>query len=325
VVIANTKFSGTISLETNHHCNVGTTGVLCMPMYVFDNVTWNVSSVEVKFSSIANNYGGMLVLSPNDEMKGGDALFPLGYVSIASNVHTHLLNMGSAYCSLASNISNVSNPSMYQGGILCKQTLRTLRIFTNVSFVSTRLYLQVFDVQKQVFLSQTYIPFYSTGGSNKQGFSFPLLANLGDSIAYYISLEGNLNVPSNWVIEFSDLIFGNLYHRRDEIRLIVQGRSCPYMVHSHHDRRFIYADAYNMFEGDIWSPHGACANQPDMPVVNCSGGNNQVQPLNAPYKADLLSCDSICSNNCIKPNAYCDCGLGQCLCNPGICKKRTCE
>ena len=81
-----------------------------------------------------------------------------------------------------------------------------------------------------------------------------------------------------------------------------------------------------MFEGDIWSPHGACANQSDMPVVDCSGRNNQLQSIHASYTENLLSCDSICDNSCIKPNAYCDCGLGQCLCNPGmLCKKRSAQ
>ena len=65
---------------------------------------------------------------------------------------------------------------------------------------------------------------------HKQGFAFPVLANLGEHIEYYLSLDQpDHNIPENWTIEFSDLVFGNRW-QRDEIRLIVQGRSCPVMA-----------------------------------------------------------------------------------------------
>ena len=38
-VIENTHFEGQIELEANHHCNIDVTGVLCLPVYVFANVS----------------------------------------------------------------------------------------------------------------------------------------------------------------------------------------------------------------------------------------------------------------------------------------------
>lgn len=39
-LIENTSFGRGVSLEANHHCNVGTTGVLCFPTYMLHNVQW---------------------------------------------------------------------------------------------------------------------------------------------------------------------------------------------------------------------------------------------------------------------------------------------
>ena len=48
--------------------------------------------------------------------------------------------------------------------------------------------------------------------------------------------SGDQSVPRDWIIEFSDVNFGNRW-ARDEIRLEVVGRNCPSIVHSQHDRR----------------------------------------------------------------------------------------
>lgn len=47
---------------------------------------------------------------------------------------------------------------------------------------------------------------------------------------------GDPNVPKDWIIEFSDVIFGNRWEK-DEIRLEVAGRTCPDITTSYHDRR----------------------------------------------------------------------------------------
>ena len=46
---------------------------------------------------------------------------------------------------------------------------------------------------------------------------------------------GDKNVPIDWIIEFSDPIFGNRW-QKDEIKLEVAGRNCPLIVNSQHDR-----------------------------------------------------------------------------------------
>jgi hypothetical protein len=50
---------------------------------------------------------------------------------------------------------------------------------------------------------------------------------------------GVQNVPSDWIIEFSDPVIGNRW-QKDEIKLEVAGRNCPPIVNSQHDRRYIY-------------------------------------------------------------------------------------
>ena len=39
-LIENTIFGQGVQLEANHHCNVGSTGVLCSPTYILHNVEW---------------------------------------------------------------------------------------------------------------------------------------------------------------------------------------------------------------------------------------------------------------------------------------------
>jgi hypothetical protein len=51
--------------------------------------------------------------------------------------------------------------------------------------------------------------------------------------------SGNENIPKDWIIEFSDLIFASRWSK-DEIILEVAGRNCPPIVDSQHDRRYIF-------------------------------------------------------------------------------------
>ena len=39
-IIENTHFGNSVSLEASHHCGVGSTGGLCQPTYILDNVKW---------------------------------------------------------------------------------------------------------------------------------------------------------------------------------------------------------------------------------------------------------------------------------------------
>jgi hypothetical protein len=71
-------------------------------------------------------------------------------------------------------------------------------------------------------------------GSRKQGYSATVVPGLDHK--YKLSMAGGGDVSPDWIIEFSDPIFGNRW-TRDEIDLDVAGRNCPYPVHSQHDRR----------------------------------------------------------------------------------------
>ncbi len=48
--------------------------------------------------------------------------------------------------------------------------------------------------------------------------------------------SGDQNVPKDWIIEFSDIVFGNRFDK-DVIKLQVVGRNCKEIVDSKHDRR----------------------------------------------------------------------------------------
>eukprot|EP00961_Rhodomonas_salina_P161961 2181547-Rhodomonas_salina.1 len=66
MIIEDTRFENAW-LEANHHCNVGVTGMLCMPLYILHNVTWvGGSSTWVTFQkentqqhNANQNHGGI--------------------------------------------------------------------------------------------------------------------------------------------------------------------------------------------------------------------------------------------------------------------------
>ena len=59
LIIENSTFTGYSAFETNHHCNEGPTGFLCMPTYVFSNVSFKAMSTNtwVTFHQHGNSYG----------------------------------------------------------------------------------------------------------------------------------------------------------------------------------------------------------------------------------------------------------------------------
>ena len=83
-IIENTSIGDGVSLEANHHCNVGVTGVLCSPQYILHNTEWTNSDKSRKWVRL--QHGGVFSLSPpNAEviMNGGlieSSFFPPGYV-----------------------------------------------------------------------------------------------------------------------------------------------------------------------------------------------------------------------------------------------------
>ena len=81
--------------------------------------------------------------------------------------------------------------------------------------------------------SSVTLKFFQIVG-RKQGYSATVVPGLDHK--YKLSMAGGENVSPDWIIEFSDPIFGNRW-KRDEIDLVVAGRNCSYPVHSQHDRR----------------------------------------------------------------------------------------
>jgi hypothetical protein len=78
-------------------------------------------------------------------------------------------------------------------------------------------------------------------GDRKQGYSATVIPGLDHK--YILSMADGENVSPDWIIEFSDPIFGNRW-KRDEIDLVVAGRNCPYPVHSQHDRRYFFCKIF---------------------------------------------------------------------------------
>lgn len=303
-IIEDTLFEGGVSLEANHHCNVGITGVLCMPQYILHNVDWKMTPTGVKWiifqnintqGHIANqNHGGIFTLSPpNAETVIGtgildNSIFPPGFVSAVSSKFTYLLSIPGDKCILSSTLGPDVG-ILYDNGILCKVPLRSLKVYTRnlVSFNAPQIRVQAWffgaDIGNDPDSSQK-IGFHQIGANYstmKQGYSLPVVP--GQENKYRLSLVGDsegvsLGIPSDWVVEFSDLIVGNRWSI-EYITLLLQGRSCTNngLVNSHHDRRFLWSGNVFMSE-DAWGNHGACVSSivtaEDMPRVNCAIGEN---------------------------------------------------
>ena len=89
IVISKTKMKN-VHLEANHHCDVGSTGVLCMPTYIMDETIWEGSSNNkwVSFQAGYNNDGGIFSLAPGRFENG---FFPQPFRSLAGATYTYLL------------------------------------------------------------------------------------------------------------------------------------------------------------------------------------------------------------------------------------------
>ena len=90
--------------------------------------------------------------------------------------------------------------------------------------------------QFERLISSVILKFFQIENTRKQGYSATVIPGLDHE--YRLSMADGGDVPLDWIIEFSDPIFGNRW-KRDEINLIVKGRNCPSPVHSQHDRRLV--------------------------------------------------------------------------------------
>eukprot|EP00957_Ditylum_brightwellii_P021843 1647746-Ditylum_brightwellii.AAC.1 len=108
-IIENTTFGNGVMLEANHHCNVGITGVLCMPQYVLHNIKWNNQKSgnwiwfqhhNTQGHNANQNHGGIFTLSPASisaieagQINENEMIFPSEYVSLVSSKFAYLLSL----------------------------------------------------------------------------------------------------------------------------------------------------------------------------------------------------------------------------------------
>lgn len=277
-VIERVSFEGDVSLEATHHCNVGVTGVLCSPTYVFDRVTWRATSARwMYFSAVANNRGGVFVLAPPEEPNPSGHIFPPSFCALASATHAYLLALklrdGEDACVTAASLGLATR---YDDGILCRRPLRALRLYTRGLSTASAPQLSVELWQGGARASAAAVAFHVTGGdgaTKKQGYALPVAT--GDDVEYRVALADGSPLPAEWIIEFSDPIFGHRW-RADRLRLSVRGRDCGGgedglgEITSQHDRRFLWAGvaADDHLVDAAWG-RGACSRFPDMPSASC--------------------------------------------------------
>jgi hypothetical protein len=300
-IMERTVFDNGVKLEANHHCNVGTTGVLCMPQYILHDIKWKNrnSGKWIYFQGLSTqghnsnqNHGGIFCLSPSsvievqNAVSSGDiiedATFPPGYVSLVSAKFTYLLSAPDDVCIKSSSLGGEYD-ARYNGGILCKVPLRALKIYTRNldSSSAPRLVADVWfngngivgqvgsaDISQQINFHQIG----GNGQSSKQGFSMPVIP--GTDLSYRLSLTTNDgNIPADWVIEFSDPVIGNRWGV-EKIILAIQGRDCGVdgLVSSQHDRTFLWSGE-SFIDNIAWGNNGACTEALDMEVVDCKSGS----------------------------------------------------
>jgi hypothetical protein len=215
VIITKTKFGQNVHLECNHHCDVGSTGLLCMPQIMFDEVEWENTSQNkwVSFQAGYNNDGGIISLAPGRETSS-TGFFPDGFTSLAGGTYSYLLSSpGPRKCIDTS----ASFGNRYDNGILCNAPLRSFKIYSRGLTEATAPMLKVevwfnslgLRGQNGPANAEQMVGFHIIGGpdstNEKQGYAFPIMSGLEQS--YKISLYDNVTstlseIPSDWVIEF---------------------------------------------------------------------------------------------------------------------------
>ena len=299
------------------------------PTYILDNVQWKNTDTSSKWvwfqydnfqSHNANqNHGGIFSLAPPDAavvMNGqtyDDSMFPPGFVSLVSWKYTYLLNLPGEPCVLSSTISAEAG-RLYDNSILCKVPLRSLKVWSrNLNpWTAPNLRAEFWFMRGGVDIQATNAPDSSqviefhqiASNSPKQGFSLPVIPSTEHS--YRLSLTtGDGQIPSDWIVEFSDTVMGNRYSV-EYTNLSLNGRRCGSngLVSSQHDRSFIWSGG-EFLKDEAWGNTGACSLQgtSDVPTIDCSTINGGVlQADECPEKCDI-GCES---------NFFCDCGSSTC-------------
>ena len=351
-----TVIDGPVTMEANHHCGVGTTGVLCQPHYVFVNTrrVWNSKGNWLYFQggdkASSTAHGGIFTLSPPDclanlrrtnvEAKSVGSLLPGGFCSVVNNRYTYLA--ATNLCDVASSLHGngmigAEMSTRYDKGILCRAPLRALKIFSHGLRASSakklrvEMWLDASDVATQNSKAADHVmdvPIHLIGDHGddekddakppriKQGYSLPVIPmtpNVLDTHSYRISLGTNLSpVPKDWIIEFSDPVFGHRWSE-EKIRLNVVGRQCgtqsDMIVSSQHDRKYLVSDDGGLERAlhptGKGRGRGACTSHPRMLDIDCDA-----------VHLKETNCPSECPDGC-NDAQYCACGTAKCVCRPG--------
>ena len=330
-IIERTTFDAWVVLEANHHCNVGVTGMLCMPQYIFHDVDWKVTKggAWIWPQRGRTGGGGVFSLSPPNAaqvMTGAPlphSIFPIGYVSLASSHYTYLTS--TEFCTPS---DDMGLGSRYSGGILCKSPLRAVKVWSTNFQKSTAPSLKVemwlgTDQSVPPDASQM-VNFHQIAdlGGGKQGYSLPVL--ILEDVSYRLSLgdDAGGDIPKSWIIEFSDTVMGNRWEA-ETLNLTVQGRNCENgTVSSQHSRRHMYGLG---FEGSAFGSSGACvdSNPPNMPAIDCNAALTTFSDKAG--AAPSSECPELCTPRC-NSDSYCHCGTSTCTEKPGIdvCNQARC-
>jgi len=311
-IIEDTTFSNHVSFEHDHHCGVGATGILCMPTYVLQNVKMINPVTTQPWIHWGTNNGAMMTLSPPEcaNTDGKSNFFPAGFCSVVNPFWKYLLALDGGKTCLSTADAGTQTGLKYlnvtmSNGILCRAPVRRLEIYVPKTGApqpgGKQISIQL--SQNGKVISSQNVPFFAIGTTGKQGYAMTVVSGTGQS--YKISMADGSAIPAEWIIEFSDTIFGNRW-TPDQILLSVVGRNCPQTLTSQHDRQFIWADTNGNY---LKVPgRGACTTFPDRPHTDCS---------KVPKFYLDETCDQCASVNC-GPNAYCDCGAKQCICKSGF-------
>jgi hypothetical protein len=307
-----------VFLEANHHCHVGVTGFLCMPQYILHNVAWSHNDPDsnwIYFQNGETDFGGIFSLSPTSNTSRSP--FPTGFISLVSDRNDYLLDAPENACQLS---YHLGLGDRYDNGILCTVPLRALKVYSRGlrdDGAAPSLKVEVWFNNRDGIKAHPrthpstsqYYPFHQigdNGSTNRQGYSLPVIPSM--SVSYRLSLSsGNKDIPSDWVIEFSDPVVGNRWGE-EFMQLELVGRTCinDGIVSSYHDRRFIFSGP-EFLSDLVWGQHGACVEATRMPAVTCHDHGN----LRA------AECPDLCDVPCDSENSYCDCRTERCRCKVG--------
>jgi hypothetical protein len=310
LIIKDTTFANRVSFEHDHHCGVGATGILCMPTYVLENVTMVNPDTTQPWIHWGINNGAMMTLSPPEcaNTDGKANFFPKGFCSVANPYWTYLLALDGGKTCLTSAAAQQETGLNYltktmTGGIMCRAPLRRLEIWVPPKTPAGGKPLLIQLSQNGKMISSQQVPYFAIGNTGKQGYAMTVIP--GTDKSYKISMADGSGISPDWIIEFSDTVYGNRW-TPDQIQLTVVGRTCPPTTTSQHDRQYIWGDSNNNY---LKVPgRGACTTFPDRPRTDCS----KVPQIHLDEQCPQ------CAGVSCGMNGYCDCGTKKCYCKSGF-------